>query len=109
MPTEAKLEITLKITALPTEVTENKLGWKVFKLSAAGRIIDVALRPRMWGKIEQASKDWPIWLAAISGQMGRKVGDGFELAEPAVQVFERRVQPPPEPPPAPPPPPFDPE
>jgi hypothetical protein len=104
MPIIAKLELTLKINTLPTDVTTDKNGWKRFKVDAGGRIIEIALRPRMWAKIEQASKDWPTWLAAISGQMGRKVGEGFELAEPAVQVFERKVQPPPnfEPPPAPP-------
>ncbi len=55
----------------------------------------VALRPRMWNKLEQAAKDWPLWLAAISGQMGQSAAQGFVLVEPAVQTFERKVKEPP--------------
>ena len=95
MPVPGKLEVSIKINQLPTEVTTNKNGWKEFKLDCGGRIVSVSLRPRMWGKIEQAAKDWPLWLAAISGQMGQSVGTGFVLAEPAVQVFERKAPPPP--------------
>jgi len=94
VPTPGKLEITIKINELPTEVTTNKNGWKEFKLDCGGRIVSVALRPRMWTKIEEAAKQWPLWLAAITGQMGQSVGTGFVLVEPAVQVFERKAKPP---------------
>jgi hypothetical protein len=104
MPTPGKLEVTIKINELPTEVSTNKNGWKEFKLDCGGRIVQVSLRPRMWNKIEEAARSWPLWLAAISGQMGQSVGTGFVLAEPAVQTFERKPpapKPPPEQPPAP--------
>ena len=103
MPTPGKLEVTIKINELPTEVTTDKNGWKVFKLDCGGRIVSVSLRPRMWTKIEEASKQYPLWLAVISGGMGQSVGTGFVLNEPAVQVFERKPPPPKEPPPPPPP------
>ena len=106
MPTPGKLEVTIKINTLPTEVTTNKHGWKEFKLDCGGRLVHVSLRPRMWTKIEEASKQWPLWLATVSGQMGQSVGSGFVLVEPAVQVFERKAKPPeapPGPPPEPPP------
>ncbi len=103
MPMPAKLEVIIKINELPAEVTTNKNGWKEFKLDCGGRIVAVSLRPRMWNKIEEASKQWPLWLATITGQMGQSVGTGFVLVEPAVQVFERKprpVEPPAEPAPA---------
>ena len=90
MAIPGKLEVTIKINELPTEVTTNKNGWKEFKLDCGGRIVAVSLRPRMWTKIEEAAKSWPLWLATISGQMGQPVGTGFVLAEPAVQTFERK-------------------
>ena len=100
MPTPGKLEVTIKINSLPTEVTTDKNGWKGFKLDCGGRIVSVNLRPRMWNKIEEASKQYPLWLAVISGQMGQSSGTGFALVEPAVQTFERKPPaPPPEPPP----------
>jgi hypothetical protein len=92
MSIPGKLEVTLKINQLPTEVTTTSNGWKQFEIDCGGRTVIVALRPRMWNKLEQASKDWPLWLAAISGQMGQSVGQGFKLEEPSVQVFERRAK-----------------
>ena len=105
MPTPGKLEVTIKINELPTEVNTTKNGWKEFKLDCGGRVVTVALRPRMWNKIEEASKQWPLWLATINGGMGQSAGTGFALTEPAVQVFERkpRETPPAEPVPQPPP------
>jgi hypothetical protein len=103
MPTPGKLEVMIKINELPADVTTNKNGWKEFKLDCGGRVVSVSLRPRMWNKIEEASRQYPLWLAAISGGMGQSVGTGFVLSEPAVQVFERKPPPPKEPPPEPPP------
>jgi hypothetical protein len=103
MATQGKLEITIKINELPTDVTTNKHGWKEFKLDCGGRLVSIALRPRMWQKIEDASKQWPLWLAAITGGMGQQQGTGFILYEPAVQVFERKPREPEQPPPPPPP------
>jgi hypothetical protein len=105
MATSGKLELMVKINELPSEVTTNKNGWKVFKIDCGGRLVEISLRPRMWTKIEEASKQWPLWLAAISGGMGQNQGTGFVMVEPAVQVFERKPREPaapPEPPPMPP-------
>jgi hypothetical protein len=93
MPTPGKLEVTIKINELPLDVGTNKHGWKEFKLDCGGRVVSIALRPRMWTKLEEASKQWPLWLAAITGVMGASVGTGFVLQEPAVQVFERKPRP----------------
>jgi len=109
MPVSGKLEVTIKINTLPSDVTTNKNGWKLFRIDCGnGRMVDVALRPRMWIKLEEASKAWPMWVAAITGQMGASQGQGFALVEPALQVFERKARPeaaaapaPPDAPPAP--------
>ena len=103
MPTPGKLEVTIKINELPADVTTNKHGWKEFKLDCGGRIVSISLRPRMWTKLEEAAKSWPLWLASFTGQMGSPQGTGFALVEPALQVFERKPPPPKEPPPEPPP------
>jgi hypothetical protein len=105
MPIPGKLEVTIKINELPTDVTTDKNGWKRFRIDCGGRPVDVALRPRMWQKLEDAKANYPMWVAAITGTMGQSVGQGFVLAEPALQVFERKPRPetPPGPPPEPPP------
>ena len=99
MPVPGKLEVMIKINELPADVTTTKNGWKEFKLDCGGRVVSVSLRPRMWLKIEEAAKQYPMWLAAISGGMGQSIGTGFVLNEPAVQVFERKPPPPKDAPP----------
>ena len=90
MPIAGKLELTIKISALPADVTTNKNGWKEFRVDCDGRLVSVTLRPRMWSRLTEAAAAWPQWSAAITGQMGAAIGHGFALAEPAVQVFERK-------------------
>jgi len=41
-------------------------------------------------KLEQAQENYPMWVAAISGQMGDKTDSGFVLKEPNVQTFEKK-------------------
>lgn len=63
MPVPGKLEVTIKINAMPADAITDANGWK------------------------------PLWVAAISGGMGPRTADGFELAEPNIQVFERKAKP----------------
>lgn len=38
----------------------------------------------------QAQENYPMWVAAIAGQMGDKTDSGFVLKEPNVQTFEKK-------------------
>ena len=92
MTVTGKLELTIKFNFLPTEVTtDKKNGWKSFTLDCGGRAVRVTLRPKHWMKLEQAVKDWPMWVAALTGTMGNPTqGTGFILNEPALQTFEKK-------------------
>jgi len=90
----AKLEINVKINALPTNIETVKNDWKMFNVEADGRIFRVKVRPRIWRKIEEADQEFPMWVASITGKLGPPIKGGFELLEPAVQVFEKKPKPP---------------
>jgi len=95
MANPAKLEITIKITELPTDVTIKKAnGWKEFTVECEGRSVAISLRPRAWNKLEEAQTKYPLWVAAITGQLGQQQGKKLELLEPSVQVFEKKARPP---------------
>ena len=101
MPVSGKLEISIKFSEIPPDATTKSNGWKEFTLDCGGRPVLVTVRPRMWLKLEEAQKNYPLWTAQVVGQMGAPNGKGFVLTEPAIQVFERKprlVEPPPEPP-----------
>lgn len=88
MTLTGKLEVTIKINQLPSEVT-TKNGWKEFQVELGTRSAIIAMRPRLWTRIEESSRTFPHWIAVISGQMGEDVSKNcFRLLEPNVQVFE---------------------
>ncbi len=92
MAVEAKLEITLKISELPTgRAVAN--GWTEFAVIADGQEITMSVRPKVWSKLTQAQAEWPSWVAAITGRMGPRSPRGFTLLEPAIQTFERKPKP----------------
>ncbi len=91
MPITGKIEVSIKITELPSEVhTKRKNGWKQFTLDCDGHPVVVTLRPRMWNKLEAAQANYAAWVGQLTGKMGQRHGQGFVLHEPALQVFEKK-------------------
>lgn len=85
----AKMEVVLKISELPeAETVEN--GWQKFELDAEGIIVTIIVKPKMFKKLTQASDNYPLWVAAISGKMGESTENGFKLEQPNIQVFEKK-------------------
>jgi len=93
MALPAKLEVTLKFNQLPTEVTKDKNGWSLFTLDCGpGLLVHLHLRPKMFLKLEQAQKDWPQWVASVTGRVDAIDAQGFTLLEPGLQVFEKKAK-----------------
>lgn len=91
--TPGKLEVTIKISTLPADVETVENGWKLFRVLCGEREVSIRVRPKLWNKIDEASKSFPLWVAAIVGQMGPGTEKGFELLEANIQVFERKAKP----------------
>ncbi|NEN91557.1 MAG: fertility inhibition FinO-like protein [Okeania sp. SIO3H1] len=89
MSISAKMEIVLKFSELPlSETVEN--GWQYFELDAEGIIVSITVKPKVFKKLTQASENYPLWVAAISGKMGEKTENGFKLESPNIQTFEKK-------------------
>lgn len=69
MATTGKLELTFKINELP-EVKTVENGLQYFELDCNGRIFSVTVKPKVWKKLTEAQANFPMWVAAITGQMG---------------------------------------
>jgi hypothetical protein len=89
MTLTGKLEITIKINTLPDAKTVEN-GWKQFDINCDGRIVSVTVKPKIFKKLEDAQANYPMWVAAIAGQMGPATENGFILLEPAIQTFEKK-------------------
>ena len=90
MAVTGKLELTIKITEFPTDVQTVENNWKQFPVDCDGRIFTITVKPKMFKKLEEAQANYPMWVAAIAGKLGEATPDGFVLADPAIQVFEKK-------------------
>lgn len=89
-----KMEVRVKIEALPDEVKTIKHGWQRFTVRDGKYFTFVTVRPRTWKKLQEAPTRYSYWFANITGKMGPRVkGEGFELLEPITQIFERKPTP----------------
>jgi hypothetical protein len=89
MTTTGKLDITIKINELPDAKTVEN-GSQSFEIDCDGRIISVVVKPKVWKKLTEAQANFPMWVAAIGGQMGKSTPTGFILEQPSIQVFEKK-------------------
>jgi hypothetical protein len=92
MAIEAKLEITLKFSALPNAKSAGQ-GKMAFALKTPdGPFVTAEVGNKVWNKLVKAAQGWPTWIAALSGTMGERTEKGFALAGPGLQVFEKKVK-----------------
>ena len=90
MAVDAKLEVTLKFTTLPNAKPAGS-GKMAFALKTPdGQFVTAEVSNKVWNKLSQAAADWPAWTAALTGAMGPRTEKGFTLANPGLQVFERK-------------------
>jgi len=95
LPQEAlvpgRLELTVKFSELPQPLPVQG-GLKIGIQTGEG-IVTAILPPKIWRKLEQAAKDYPQWIAALSGSLARFADGEIALQHPSVQVFEKKARP----------------
>jgi hypothetical protein len=88
--TEGRMDITIKINGFPNGVETIENNWKQFYIHADGKEIEIIVRPKVFKKLEKAQEDYPEWVAAIAGKMGKLTEKGFVLEYPTIQTFEKK-------------------
>lgn len=92
MSTLRKIELIIKINEFPANVRTLENGLKQFDIDTGAQIVTIAVKPKMFKKLEQAQENYPMWVGAIAGQMGEKTERGFVLNEPNIQTFEKKTK-----------------
>jgi len=87
---KGNMSVTIKINQLPTNTGLTSKGWVRFIIDAAGRDVQMTLRPKTWNKLAEASKNFQQWVAVITGDMGENIKNGFVLENPGIQIFEKK-------------------
>ena len=86
-----RLELTVKFSELPRPLAVRD-GLKIGLQTGEG-VVTAILPAKVWRKLEQAAKDYPQWVAALSGSLERFADGEIVLKHPAVQVFEKKTRP----------------
>ena len=85
------MEVTLKISELSEAVIVQN-DWRAFVVEGDNYQARVMLKPRFWSKIEKASKDYPSWIAVITGKISKLKDNCFEMPQASAQVFEKKAK-----------------
>ena len=89
MTVPGRIEVTIKINELPLpDLTENK--WHRFIVDCDGKQVSVTIKPKVWNKFKSQAEQYPEWVAAIRGGITEINSNGFVLAQPSIQVFEKK-------------------
>jgi hypothetical protein len=86
-----RLELTVKFSELPRPLPIQG-GIKIGIQTGEGTVTAI-LPAKVWHKLEQAAKNYPQWVAALSGSLERFADGEIALKHPALQVFEKKVRP----------------
>ena len=55
-----------------------------------GKLVSVTVKPKIWNKFKFQAEQYPEWVAAIRGGIDEINRNGFVLAQPSIQVFEKK-------------------
>ena len=86
-----RLELIVKFSDLPQPLPVQD-GLKIGVQTGEG-IVTAILPAKVWRTLERAAKDYPHWVAALSGSLDRFADGEIALKHPAVQVFEKKARP----------------
>jgi hypothetical protein len=86
-----RLELTVKFSELPQPVVVQ--GGMKIGIQTEGAVVTATIRPKVWRKLEEAAKTYPLWVAALTGKLGALRSGMIELSEPKLQVFEKKPKP----------------
>ena len=90
MATAAKIQVICKLNEIPElwELPDKRVVFYV-KDSESDYIFTIQVKPKLFKKL--TDHGFTQWVAAISGDLGSSTETGFELLNPALQVFEKKA------------------
>ena len=91
--TSARIEVNVKFNELPknpVEVKNNHIRFYVNTGHLEMPVVQVTVRPGIWAKLVKASREFPMWVCSISGNLGLRIRRGFIIENPKVQIFEKK-------------------
>jgi hypothetical protein len=90
---EAKSEITIKFSgALPTATPAPNKKVEIQLTDQNGITFTAQLNAKSWRKAEANTAEYADWAGSVSGKLGQRTDNGFEVINAGIQIFEKKAK-----------------
>ncbi|MEJ6487956.1 hypothetical protein N0Y54_43225 [Nostoc punctiforme UO1] len=90
---EAKSEVTIKFSgSLPTATPAANKKVEIELTDQNGIVFTAQVNAKSWRKAETSASEFADWAGAVSGKLGQRTENGFEVVDAGVQIFEKKAK-----------------
>ena len=90
--TEVKSEITLKFNEFPEAKPAANKKVEISLTDQNGVIFTALINAKSWRKAEADAAAFSDWGGAVSGKLGQRTENGFEVVDAGIKDFEKKVK-----------------
>ena len=88
---EAKSEVTIKFSgSLPTATPLQNKKVEIELTDQNGIVFTAQVNAKSWRKAETSASEFADWAGAVSGKLGQRTPNGFEIVDAGIQLFEKK-------------------
>ncbi|MEA5604996.1 hypothetical protein [Nostoc sp. UHCC 0252] len=90
---EAKSEVTIKFSGeLPTATPLENKKVAIEFTDQNGIVFTAQVNAKSWRKAETSASEFADWAGAVSGKLGVRTENGFEIIDAGIQLFEKKAK-----------------
>ncbi|MHC5676713.1 hypothetical protein [Nostoc sp.] len=90
---EVKSEVTIKFSgSLPTAKPAENKKVAIELTDQNGIVFTAQVNAKSWRKAETSASEFADWAGAVSGKLGVRTENGFEIIDAGVQIFEKKAK-----------------
>ncbi|MBW4429104.1 MAG: hypothetical protein KME50_33045 [Nostoc desertorum CM1-VF14] len=90
---EVKSEVTIKFSGeLPTATPGENKKVAIEFTDQNGIVFTAQVNAKSWRKAETSASEFADWAGAVSGKLGQRTENGFEIIDAGIQIFEKKVK-----------------
>ncbi|MEH2338896.1 hypothetical protein [Nostoc sp.] len=88
----AKSEVIIKFSGLlPTATPVENKKVEISLTDQNGIVFTAQVNGKSWRKAETSVAEFPDWAGTVSGKLGQRTENGFEIMEAGIQIFEKKA------------------
>ncbi|MBD2458463.1 hypothetical protein H6G80_30905 [Nostoc sp. FACHB-87] len=90
---QVKSEVTIKFSGeLPVATPAANKKVEVSLTDQNGIVFTAQVNAKSWRKAETNTSEFTDWAGAISGKLGQRTENGFEVIDAGIQIFEKKLK-----------------